>query len=143
MKYGEIIAAIAIVIFVMVGFVCFGVLQHEKSYRPYTSYFRLLNVAKLFNEYQAQHGNWPTNLSQMEELEPEWATNFVDSYNASMILPYDNAKTYGELISYGRDKKLGGGNKYDRDIIVRFPTDVEANAQWNEQMRQQSRPYAK
>jgi hypothetical protein len=56
----------------------------------------------------------------------------TDAYGRIVILvSYNQESGYGELISYGKDGKPGGDNKYDRDIEIRFPINTETNAQWN------------
>jgi len=44
--------------------------------------------------------------------------------------PFNEKLGYGEIVSYGRDGK-SGGTGLDRDLIVRFPS--ESNADWNKQ----------
>lgn len=141
----EKIIAVIIVIGIIwgLGGTFYGIYQHERSYKPLFSYWHMVNLAKTFDEFQAQTGNWPTNLNQIKEFQPDWSTNMVDSYQRPFILvPFDKSKGYGELISYGRDGEPGGENKFDRDIFIRFPTYEETNYQWNEQMRQPIRPGA-
>lgn len=107
--------------------------RDKEDSKPYVTYTRLMYLARGCDKYKAQSGSWPGSLAQLQAGRPElvdpwdkdaWEREFVFvQYNASL--------GYGELISYGRDGKAGGADA-DRDLIVRFPCEVNTN--WNEQM---------
>ena len=86
------------------------------------------------DRYKQRYGRWPTNIDELVSVCDDLEGHTNDAYGGAVILVDYNTNTgYGELMSYGRDKMPGGTNKYDHDIIVRFPVDEEKNAQWNEQ----------
>jgi hypothetical protein len=107
----------------------------DKRVMPYASYTRLVNLASGFDDYKKQNGVWPADIIQLVNVRPDLGNDTNDAYGHAVILiPYSEKAGYGELISYGRDGKPGGDNKFDRDIEIRFPTETETNAQWNKQV---------
>ena len=101
------------------------------TYKQFSSCAMMLNVASQGCEaYKTTRGNWPNSLEE------------IDSYRASLVqkdawlhplgfTPFDSAKGYGEIISYGQDGKPGGTGE-DSDLVVRFP--LKENADWNIQL---------
>ena len=107
----------------------------DKSFKPYISYVKLVNLAAACDDYKKQYGGWPTDITQLGKLRPDLNEAKTDAYGHAVILvPYSEALGYGSLISYGRDGKPGGDNKLDQDIVIRFPVNAETNAQWNKQV---------
>ena len=103
--------------------------------KPYASYWRLVNLGNGFDDYKKQNGVLPADVIQLVNFRPDLANDTNDAYGRPVILiPYSEKTGYGELISYGRDGKPGGENKFDRDIEIRFPMETETNAQWNTQI---------
>jgi hypothetical protein len=110
---------------------------HEtgKLFKPYASYAGLVNLASGFDDYKKQNGAWPTNITQLVEVRPDLGNATNDAYGHAVILiPYSEKAGYGEVISYGRDGRSGGDNQFDRDLMIRFPMEMETNAQWNQQV---------
>jgi hypothetical protein len=109
----------------------------EQRVKPYSSYTRLVNLGYGFDDYKKQKGGWPADIIQLVNVRPDLGNDTNDAYGHAVILiPYSEKTGYGELISYGRDGKPGGDNKFDHDIEIRFPTETETNAQWNAQVRE-------
>jgi hypothetical protein len=102
----------------------------EMPTKPYSTCIALLNLAASGCEaYKNGHGAWPNSLEDVYSMADDitrkdaWGHDFA-------FTPYDAAKGYGEVISYGRDGKPGGSGE-DADLVIRFP--VKANADWNRQ----------
>ena len=130
-----VFATICILLSAIVLTVLWGIHKHEKAYQPRWSYGALMSLASGFDDYRKQNGVWPADINQLVKFRPDLYPATTDSYSHAIILiPYNDAVGYGELISYGRDGKPGGDNKFDRDIIVRFPMETETNAEWNKQI---------
>jgi hypothetical protein len=99
--------------------------------KPYVTYSILMNVARDCDEYKRQNSTWPSSLAQLIAFRPEltdWAKDGWGRYVE--LVPYNESIGYGQIISYGRDGKPGGTGP-DRDLVVRFPTDT--NADWNKE----------
>jgi hypothetical protein len=110
---------------------------HEliKTAKPYSSYTELVNLASGFDDYKKQNGVWPADITQLVNVRPDLGNDTNDAYGHAVILiPYSEKAGYGEVISYGRDGKQGGDNQFDRDLVIRFPMEMETNAQWNKQV---------
>lgn len=110
-----------------------GYLGHKEleDIKPWVTYSRLMGVARDCDEYRQQYSVWPTSLEQLLVPHPElkdWAKDGWRRY--AELIPYNESLGYGQIISYGRDGKPGGTGA-DRDLVVRFPT--EANADWNKE----------
>lgn len=104
--------------------------RHAEKIKPSVTYERLLAIGKACDEFKEQRGEWPRSLDELLAIRPElrdpWAK---DAWNRDFVLiPYNDAKRYGELISYGRDNRPGGIGA-DRDFVIRFP--LRTNADWN------------
>lgn len=101
--------------------------------KPYVTYTRLVYLAEGCDRYKAQSGVWPRSLEQLQSGRPE----LVDPWDKDawgrkiLVVPYNESTGYGEIISYGRDGKSGGSGD-DRDLVIRFP--CQSNANWNEAM---------
>jgi len=117
----------------------YGWLEKEET-KPYITYTRLMGVALDCDKYKEQYGVWPNSIAQLIAFRSEltdWAKDAWGKGNNNMwgryvvLVPFDKSFGYGEVISYGRDGKPEGTGA-DRDLIVRFPT--ETNADWNKQM---------
>jgi len=109
--------------------------EQKEAFKPYISYTGLVNLANGCDDYKKQYGMWPDKIEQLRQLRPDLGASATDAYNNSVVLvPYNEAIGYGELISYGRDGKPGGDNKFDQDIVIRFPPEMEANTNWNTQV---------
>jgi len=114
--------------------------EAAKNMKPYISYVHLANLASGFDDYKKQNGVWPEDITQLVKVRPDLGNEnelfpVTDAYgHAFILIPYSEALGYGSLISYGRDGKPGGDNKFDQDIEIRFPTETETNAQWNKQV---------
>jgi hypothetical protein len=118
-----------------VFFVVWKTGESIKNMKPYASYAALLNLADGFDYYKKQNGVWPADVTQLINVRPDLVNDITDAYNhAVIVIPYTEKTEYGEVISYGRDGKQGGDNQFDRDIIIRFPMEIETNAQWNTQV---------
>ena len=97
-----------------------------------------MGVASDCDKYKGQHGEWPTNLTQLITFRPELTDWAKDAWGKGddvwgryvVLVPFNEKLGYGEIVSYGRDGK-SGGTGLDRDLIVRFPS--ESNADWNKQ----------
>ncbi len=85
-------------------------------------------IADASKRYYREHGVWPTQFNQL------WSANMIlrissvsngvpqtyDGWRHPFIYrPFDVSKGYGEVMSLGRDGKLGGSGM-DSDIVVRF-----------------------
>jgi hypothetical protein len=132
-----------IIALVIVGFlagicvfrVVWDVSQSRKLMKPYLSYANLVYLASGCDDYKKQRGVWPEDINHLADFRPDLSESTTDAYgHAIMLLPYSEKTGCGELISFGRDGKPGGDNQFDRDIVIRFPTDMETNAQWNKQV---------
>lgn len=108
--------------------------------KPYVTYTRLIYVASCCDKYKEQFGSWPTSLAQLGSFRPElgdWAKDAWGPGNSvwghfAIVIPYNDALGYGEIISYGRDG-IRGGQGDDQDMAVRFP--IMLNSNWNEHVR--------
>ena len=88
------------------------------------------------HKYEAQYSVWPSSLEQLRSFRPELVDWAKDAWGEGdnvwgryvTLITYDKSLGYGEVVSYGRDGKPGGTG-LDSDLVVRFPT--EANADWN------------
>jgi type II secretory pathway pseudopilin PulG len=137
-----VFAVIGVLATLAVLSVLWGIYQHEKAYKPRFSYLRLMQLASGFDDYKKQNGAWPADINQLVKSQSGLSEATTDYFGHAVVLtPYSEAVDYGELVSYGRDGKPGGNNKFDRDIVVRFPTETKTNAQWNEQVYKQTRPW--
>lgn len=98
--------------------------------RPYIAYKRLRYLAEGCDRYKTQFNRWPNSLAELQAGRPECGKPWdKDAWgNEVVFVPYNDALGYGEIISYGRDRKPGGTGD-DRDLEVRFPTDTNTN--WN------------
>lgn len=124
-----ILGAIAGICIFRVGW---DVSQSRKLMKPYTSYTELVNLAEGFDYYKKQYGVWPADTNQLVNVRPDMVNYITDGYGrAVIVIPCSEKAGYGEVISYGRDGKPGGDDRFDRDIVIRFPMDTETNAQWN------------
>lgn len=109
--------------------------RYDNKIKPFSSYTKCLNLAMGMDDYKRRNGRWPTNIDELVKFRADLESDRTDDYGGAVIfVDYANVG-FGELVSYGRDKKPGGTNKYDHDVVVRFPTDDEKNDQWNEQER--------
>jgi hypothetical protein len=109
--------------------------QTGKLIKPYGSYIRLVNLASGFDDFKKQNGEWPADTAQLVVVRPDLGNDTTDSYGHDVVfVPYNEAVGYGEFISYGQDGMPGGNNKFDRDIVIRFPMETKANAEWNKQV---------
>lgn len=128
-----------ITIFAFVGIstltVFWQIVDRDRNFKSYSSYLRLVNLANGLSDYNTNNRVWPTNLNQLIVARPDLGPNMEDGYGRPVVfLPFKDSIGYGAIVSYGRDGKPGGGNRFDRDIEIRFPMDASANAQWNQQM---------
>jgi hypothetical protein len=133
--YG-IIAILFAVFFASLRF--YGWRERQES-KPYITYTRLMDVALDCDKYNVQYGVWPNSLTKLIAFRPElidwakdaWGQNDDGLWGRYVVLvPYDKSLGYGEVVSYGRDGKPGGTG-LNSDLVVRFPTEV--NAAWNKQ----------
>jgi hypothetical protein len=109
--------------------------RQEKAIKPYASYCALKNLAEGFDYYKKQNGVWPTNTNQLVKLRPDLENDLTDGYGRPIVIvPFNEKNGYGALLSYGRDGKPGGENRFDQDIEIRFPMGAETNAKWNNQV---------
>jgi hypothetical protein len=107
----------------------------EKNFKPYASYCALINLAQGFDYYKKQNSVYPVDTNQLVSLRPDLVNDITDGYGRPVIIVPFNEKTgYGALISYGRDGKSEGKNRFDQDIEIRFPMDAETNLEWNNQV---------
>jgi hypothetical protein len=135
-KMRAILIILLVIISVVAGLFIWGWIASNRvieEIKPYVTYSRLMFVAAGCDEYKKEKGVWPTSLAQLHafrvDLNDPWTR---DSWGRDVVLvPYDESLSYGEVISYGRDGKIGGSGP-DRDLVVRFP--CEANTNWNEQV---------
>ena len=127
-----LVCVVGIIAFTGIAHILWSQHRFEEEVSPYASYTRLINLARGMDGYKQHSGQWPTNLAQLVIARPDLESETTDAYGRIVILvSYNQESGYGELISYGKDGKPGGDNKYDRDIEIRFPVDTETNAQWN------------
>lgn len=104
--------------------------REKEEAKPYLTYCCLMNLAEGCDRYKTETGTWPSTLAQLLAVRPElvspWST---DAWGrVAIFTPYKESSGFGEIISYGRDGKVGGTG-LDRDIEVRFP--AEWNTNWN------------
>lgn len=105
--------------------------NRRESFKPFVTYKRLTFIAAGCDKFKKQNGEWPKSLEQLQM----WSSEFSDPWDKDAwnyevkLVPYNGSVGFGELISYGRDGKLGGTG-LDRDLIVHFP--IDSNVQWNE-----------
>ncbi len=129
--------SVGILVFTVVASILWNLHRFDKIVKPYISYTRLVNLAYGMDDYKQQHGQWPTNIAQLVIVRPDLANSTTDAYtNTIVFINFSESAGYGALISYGRDGKPGGDNKFDRDIEVRFPTETPTNTQWNAQIQE-------
>ena len=120
---------------VLVAALVWHLKERKEASKPYISYTGLVTLANGCGDYKKQYGVFPEKMEQLRGFRPDMVASTTDAYGHSVILvPYNESVGYGELISYGRDGKPGGENQFDRDIVIRFPTDTETNTQWNKQI---------
>jgi hypothetical protein len=130
-----LVCIVGIIAFTVIAHILWALHRFDKTVKPYSSYTRLINLARGMDDYKQHNGQWPTNLTQLVIVRPDLEQDTTDAYGYMVILVnYNEEKGCGELISYGKDGKSGGDNKYDRDIEIRFPMNSETNAQWNKQI---------
>lgn len=102
--------------------------------KPFQTYYCLMNIADGCDWYKERFGKWPDTLAQVTTGRPDLADRSTDSWGRIFIfVPYKESAGFGEVISYGRDGKPGGTGD-DRDLEIRFPTDLYTN--WNEKERE-------
>ncbi|HTS16973.1 MAG TPA: type II secretion system protein GspG [Verrucomicrobiae bacterium] len=106
--------------------------KEMEDIKPWVTYGGVMYIAKGCDKYKAQYGEWPGSLAQLVAGRPEFGDPWgKDAWGRYLVLvPFNPSLGYGQIISYGRDGKPGGTGP-DRDLVVRFPTD--ANADWNKQ----------
>lgn len=105
--------------------------RQPELFKPYISYVKLINLATACDDYKRKYGTWPGNIKELAMLRPDLEEASIDAYgNQVVLVPVDPRTGYGELISYGHDGKPGGTD-VDKDIIIKFP--IDANADWNKQ----------
>jgi hypothetical protein len=132
-----LVCVAGIIAFTAIAHILWSQHRFDKEVSPYASYTRLVNLARGMDYYKQHNGQWPTNLTQLVIARPDLESQMTDAYGRIVILvSYNQENRYGELISYGKDGKPGGDNKYDRDIEIRFPMDTETNAEWNNQINE-------
>ena len=132
-----LVCVLSIIAFAVIAHIFWSIHRYDKKIKPFASYTRLNNLAKGMDDYKQQNGQWPTNLTELATFRPDLSVETTDAYgNAVILVNFNQSNGYGELISYGSDGKPGGNNKFDRDIEIRFPMDMETNMQWNEQVRE-------
>ena len=130
-----LVCAVGIMAFAVIAHILWALHRFDKTAKPYGSYTRLVNLASGFDDYKKQNGVWPADITQLVEVRPDLGNDTNDAYgHAVVLIPYSEKTGYGEVISYGRDGKPGGDNQLDRDLVIRFPMEVETNAQWNKQV---------
>lgn len=103
----------------------------ELPSKQYSTCLVLLNVAGAgCEEFKNNRGAWPNSLDDLISMRSDITRK--DGWGHDLVFtPYDAAKGYGEIISYGADGKPGGAGE-DTDLVIRFP--VKANADWNRQV---------
>ncbi|MGO9246727.1 MAG: type II secretion system protein GspG [Verrucomicrobiia bacterium] len=106
--------------------------KEMEEIKPWVTYGGLMYVASGCDKYKAQYGEWPSSLAQLVAARTEFGDPWdKDAWGRDLVLvPFSRSLGYGQVISYGRDGKLGGTGA-DSDLEVRFPT--EANAAWNKE----------
>jgi hypothetical protein len=107
--------------------------KYSREIRPWITYKRLLYIAEECDKYKESHSAWPSSLTELWALHPEMLDPWSkDAWGRNILLvPYNHAVGYGEILSYARDGRPGGIGE-DRDLEVRFPT--KANEAWNMEM---------
>jgi hypothetical protein len=129
-----------VIVIVLVGVPCFFVARIGTEKKEWHEYYISYNqIHSLLEEgvevYKTNNGVWPADMEQLVNSNMNVSSHTRDGYGRAIILiPYSEKTGYGALVSYGKDGKPGGDNKYDRDIEIRFPKDTETNAQWNKQI---------
>ena len=121
-------------VILIAGLMLFGRIaekRHSDEIKPYITFSRLMYLASPgCEDYRKQYGAWPISLTQLLGFRADVGENSVDMWGRDFVLvPYNESLGYGQIISYGRDGKLGGAGA-DYDIEIRFP--AEGNAGWNE-----------
>jgi hypothetical protein len=112
--------------------------KQQKELGPHITYSKLLYLASGCEAYKSQYSVWPTNIDQLRSYRPDLVEATKDTYGHDVVfVPYNEALGYGALISYGRDGRPGGNNEYDLDIVIRFPSELETNTIWNNQVGRQ------
>ena len=95
--------------------------------KPFYTYYFMVDIAKVCEEYKSYIGDWPRSMSQMKYKFGSGPAR--DAWNNEIIfVPYDEKMGYGELISFGRDG-VPGGDGLDRDWVLRFP--IKENYDWD------------
>jgi hypothetical protein len=139
LKQFSVVAAI----FVLIGILSSAYIIREgyvskKYFTYYTSYLELLNLASGVDDYKEHNSIWPTNLEELFAIRPDLTIDREDSYGSPIIyVPYNKILGYGELISYGKDRKRGGDKLFDRDLEIRFPVDTQSNREWNQRVNEE------
>lgn len=102
----------------------------DATSKPYLTCSMLFNIASQGCEgYKKARGAWPGSIGDIDSFVQGMV--HPDAWNHDLAYtPFDSAKGYGEIISYGRDGKAGGTGE-DADIVIRFP--LAENADWNRQ----------
>jgi len=122
------------IVLLIIGFLIWARISGEREFqetRPYVTYTRLIYTASWCDKYRDKYGVFPSSLEQLYSFQPKLSDWAKDTWGRDPVLvPYDKALGYGEVISYGRDGKPGGTG-LDAELVVRFPS--EANAAWNKQ----------
>ena len=139
----DLFKAAGLVLITLVVLVCIAalhILSHirnsDEEMKPYVSYVRMVNLASGIEDYKKRNATWPQSMVQVIDIRPDLAIDATDAYESAITyVPYRSSIGYGELVSYGADGKAGGSNRFDADIHIRFPTEVETNSQWNEEIR--------
>lgn len=102
----------------------------DAAFKPYSTCAMMFNVASSGCEgYKNAHGSWPNSLQDINAMMTDLVHKDAWLHDLAFT-PYDPAKGYGEITSYGRDGKPGGSGE-DADIVLHFP--LKANADWNRQ----------
>jgi hypothetical protein len=101
------------------------------AFKPYITCGMMFNVAVNGCEgFKNVRGAWPGSLDDINSFIGDLVHK--DAWGHPLgFTPYDDAKGYGEIISYGKDGKPGGTGD-DADLVVRFP--LKSNADWNQKL---------
>jgi len=83
----------------------------------------MFELKRILAAYNKAHNSWPNSLDELmgnNSCSNEVATLRTDFWGHVIIFqPFDSAKGYGAVISYGRDGQPGGTGE-DADLEVRF-----------------------
>jgi len=112
-----------IVTIVFVGLLClllFPTILPPVHHPPWAVSRGIMNgVSEASEFYHDEHKTWPQSLADLTNL-IYCERGLVDGWGHPLIYqPFDPAKGYGAVISYGRDGKPGGTGE-DADLEVRF-----------------------